>query len=908
MEESLSATPSRAAGFAVALILAASPAAAQRDGAPVSPRAQFERAEPRPTVTPADYAQWERLGSTELSPDGQWLAWVIERVDADEELRYRRVAHDSVAVVMNGYSPKFSRDGRWLAYSIGVPRAELEQPGGSSSRPQAGIMDLRSGVTVLYDDVAAFDFSADSRYLALRRFPARDAGGGPAGTDLTVRELLSGRDIGFGSVAEHAWRGSGAVLAMIVAAAAPGGNGVQLHDAASGVLRALVTDSAEYRDLVWRDATDDLAVLRIRTDEEYDAPRHDVVAWRAASTARPRMQELSAARLAADHALRIASARRPEWSKDGATLFIGVRDLLPAQAEDTMPAADRPGVEVWHTGDVDIAPARRTEAMVEQSRSMLAAWHVERAAFVPLARSVREDVVRSDGAIALIADPRPWDRDRMYGPIYRDLHVVDYATGARSLVAERVQHHHSISPSGRYVLYVRDGAYWTFDTRTARHVNITAGVSTSFVNLDHDYTVEDKPVFGSGGWLSDDRHVLLYDRYDVWLVAADGTSARNATNGAAERIRHRRIWLTPDHRVLDATRPFYVSLYGETSKQFGYGRVLPGGRHERLVLRDAHVSRLGRAADADVFYYRVESFEQSPNWYVGSGRLGDAVRVTDTNPFQVDFAWGSSTVIDFVTASGRPLQAALHYPANYVPGQRYPMIVQPYEITSAQVHNYVVPSEFGEFNATVFTQNGYFVLRPDIVYRARDPGVSAVEALVPAAQRVVDMGLADPDRIGLAGHSWGAYQAAFTVTQTDAFAAAAASAPLTNMISMYLSVFWNLGMPNARIFEIDQGRMEVPFWHDVEAYIRNSPVFHVERLNTPLLVAFGRDDGAVDFNQGVELYNAARRAGRDMVLLVYEGENHTISRRANQRDLHRRVLAWFGHHLKGGEAADWMER
>jgi dipeptidyl aminopeptidase/acylaminoacyl peptidase len=886
------------------LLLLPTAATAQEPARPPLPQ---EAPASLPTLTPADYAQWERLGATEISPDGAWLAWVVSRVDADEDLRFRRVADGATVVVPHAYAPVFSGDSRWLAYTIGVPRSELERGGDTSGRPRAGIVDLRTGSTTLIDDVASVAFSADSRFLALRRLPAASSTGD--GSGLTVRALVTGREVAFGNVAGHAWRGTGAVLAMAVQGAAPSGNGVQVYDAVSGVLRALLTDSADYRDLVWGAAADDLAVLRVRRDEASEHPLHDVIAWRAASTARAQQLELSAAHLAAlPQPLRIASARQPRWSRDGGTLFIGVRELSPATPADTVPPAERPGVEVWHTGDIDIVPARRTEAMVDHSRSMLAAWQLDSGAFVQLAHSVREEVTLTDGPVAAVADPRPWDRDRMYGPVYRDLFLVDVTTGARTPVATRVQHHHGLSPSGRYLLYVRDGDWWTYDARTARHTNVTAGVPAAFVNLDHDHTVEDRPPFGTGGWLSDDRTILLYDRYDIWLVAADGSRARNVTHGAVDRIRHRRIWLDPDHRVLDAARPIYVALYGDTTKQFGYGRILPGGRHERLVLRDANVSRLARARSAEVYYYRVESFEQSPNWYVGSARLADAVRVTDTNPFQRDYAWGRSEIIDFTTTEGQPRQAALHYPADYVPGRSYPMIVQPYEITSNQVHTYVPPSEFGEFNATVFTQNGYFVLRPDIIYRARDPGVSAVEALVPAARRVVELGLADPDRIGLAGHSWGAYQATFAVTQTDAFAAAAASAPLTNLISMYLSVFWNLGMPNARIFEIDQGRMQVPFWQDLDAYVRNSPVFHIERLDTPLLVAFGRDDGAVDFNQGVELYNAARRAGKEMVLLVYEGENHTISQRANQRDLHRRVLEWFGHWLKGEPAGEWMVR
>ena len=233
-------------------------------------------------------------------------------------------------------------------------------------------------------------------------------------------------------------------------------------------------------------------------------------------------------------------------------------------------------------------------------------------------------------------------------------------------------------------------------------------------------------------------------------------------------------------------------------------------------------------------------------------------------------------------------------------------IVYIYEIRSNVVHSYQVPSERSYYNFQVWSQSGYFVYQPDIVYRDRDPGVSAVASLEPAVQAVIETGMVDPDRIGLIGHSWGGYQTTFAVTQTDIFSAAVAGAPLTNLFSMYLSVYWNSGGTDARIFEISQGRMEVPFWEDEAAYRRNSPVFHIENMTTPLLMAQGTEDGAVDFNQGVEFYNAARRANKDFVFLVYNGENHGFRNEANQLDYHRRINGWFGYYLKGEEAPPWI--
>jgi len=252
------------------------------------------------------------------------------------------------------------------------------------------------------------------------------------------------------------------------------------------------------------------------------------------------------------------------------------------------------------------------------------------------------------------------------------------------------------------------------------------------------------------------------------------------------------------------------------------------------------------------------------------------------------------------------MQGALAYPANYEPGRQYPMIVYIYEILSNSVHSYNTPSERSPYNLAVWNAEGYFVFRPDIVYRDRNPGLSAVECIVPAVEEVLKTGMIDRDRIGLVGHSWGAYQTTFVVTQTDLFAAGVAGAPLTDLVSMYLSIYWNSGGTDARIFEISQGRMEVPPWEALEEYMANSALFNITSMNSPLLVAFGTEDGAVDWHQGIELYNAARRAEKTFVMLVYEGENHSLRQEPNQLDYHRRINEWFDHYLKGEDAPKWI--
>ena len=277
-----------------------------------------------------------------------------------------------------------------------------------------------------------------------------------------------------------------------------------------------------------------------------------------------------------------------------------------------------------------------------------------------------------------------------------------------------------------------------------------------------------------------------------------------------------------------------------------------------------------------------------------------------TNPFQADYAWGRSTLVDYRNAKGERLQGALYYPAGYVAGKTYPMIVYVYERLSQGLHSYVVPSERSPYNAAVFTAEGYFVLQPDIVFRPRDPGLAALDCVTAAVKAALATGAVDPKRIGLVGHSWGGYEASFIPTQTNLFAASIAGAPITNLLSFYGAIHWNQGLPEPAHFETGQARMDVPFWVDLPAYIRNSSTLAIDKLKTPMLIFFGDKDGTVDFRQGVEMYNYARRAGKQLVMLVYADENHSATQKPNQIDYHRRILQWFGHYLKGDAAPAWI--
>jgi dipeptidyl aminopeptidase/acylaminoacyl peptidase len=273
-----------------------------------------------------------------------------------------------------------------------------------------------------------------------------------------------------------------------------------------------------------------------------------------------------------------------------------------------------------------------------------------------------------------------------------------------------------------------------------------------------------------------------------------------------------------------------------------------------------------------------------------------------------ELSWSSGTrLIDYRSDKGDRLQGALYLPANYEPGKKYPLLVTIYEKRSQNMNSFASPSETRAPDPALFTNRGYAVFDPDIVYQVNDPGMSAVWSVIPAVKAAIATGMIDETKVGLWGHSWGGYQTAFLVTQTDIFTAAIAGAPLTDMVSMYSSIYWNTGGANQAIFESSQGRFKGNFIDNYDAYIRNSPVFHAKDVKTPLIIMHNDKDGAVDFNQGVTYFNTLRQLGKEVIMLEYAGENHGLSRPENQKDYAARMGEWFDHHLRGLPAADWIE-
>ncbi|MFW6193051.1 MAG: S9 family peptidase, partial [Gemmatimonadota bacterium] len=624
----------------------------------------------RSPVGVEDYGKWERLGGATLSSDGAWIAYGVDRVEEDDELRIRPLgsaggpgpAEDSLITITHGESPAFSEDGRWLAYLVTVDEdeAEASRERDEPVRDDLGLLDLASGDTTLAPGVRDFSFSDDGRFLSMARYgPAeRDPDGeGPQGVDLVVRDLVDGTDTRFGNVASHAWQDEGSLLAMTIDAEGRIGNGIRVYDPTTGELRTLESRTTRYTGLAWREDADDLAALRRRGAEGHEDSTHVILAWSGLADGSPEASVFDPREMGGfEDSLRVVDYRTPTWSDDGETLFFGVktRDEAPmedeeAAAEDTADVdepsegstgegsedeEDPADVEIWHAGDIDIVPRQKVTRQQDQRENHLAAWPVGADTWVRLGTGLTEEVEVVEGTgLALGFDATPYEPDRMFGPEHRDVYVIDVKTGERDRVLERVQYFYGASPGGEHLLYLRDDRYWSHHVPTGRTTDLTGDLPTTFVDLEDDHTVEQKPPYGVAGWLEGGDAVLLYDRHDVWRVSPDGDEAARITSGAADSVEHRWIRLDDedDEPGIDPTGPLYFRLYHEWQEASGIARLEPGADEpERLLWMEKQVRDLQKAEDADVYVWRQEDWGDSPDLFVGGPELADPAQVSRT--------------------------------------------------------------------------------------------------------------------------------------------------------------------------------------------------------------------------------------------------------------------------------------
>ncbi len=793
------------------------------------------------------------------------------------------------------------KGGSWLAYLKEAPPA---------ARPSEGVKPAETAK-------AGDDNEADQA-----RRGGSGAGSGARrefGTELVLRDLgkADNNERTFASVAEYSFARDGKTLVYAVNSRKEDENGVFAatpgNDAAPASLKA---GKGKYSKLAWDREQKQLAFFFEKSAQIWT--RSDAAAAEA-------VNGQTAGVLAG---MVVSDKGALSFSRDGKHLFVPVAP--PAKNEAGTPgetpaapaADDKVLMDLWRWNDDTVQPMQKVRASQERNRTYRGVWHIADKNYVQLATPQMQTVAPSDdGLLAIGSDDRTYRRMVDYDGSYFDAYIVDTVTGQRRNAARQLRGGGfglgggiQVAPDGKHAFFFNDRAWYLMTLPEGASKNVSSMLGVAFHEEDHD-TPGPASNYGSGGWAKDSKSFYLYDRYDVWQIFTDGTAAKNVTGGAGRnsKVEFRIARIEPvdedDERGIDSSKPLTLTAENEETRESGFYRVAAnGGPPQRLLWGAKKYRYVTRAKDADVLVITSSRFDEYPDLQVTDSSFRTPKKSSAGAAQMTPFLWGSSELISYKNADGVPLQAALYKPANFDPKKKYPMLVYIYEKLSQGVHSFVEPRPSHNFNFSQYVSDGYVVLTPDIVYTIGNPGQSALKCVLAAIQAVEDKGFIDPARIGIAGHSWGGYQIAYMVTQTNRFRAAESGAPVGNMTSAYSGIRWGSGMPRQFQYEQTQSRIGKPLYDDPLKYIENSPVFHVKRVTTPLLILHDDNDDAVPWYQGIEMFLALRRNGKEAYLMNYNGEFHGLRRRHNQKDYAVRMKQFFDHFLKDAPAPEWMAK
>src|SRR5262245_29697536 len=852
--------------------------------------------------------------------------------------------------------PLFTSDNRFVVFTIEPTKAELDKAKKEKKRPDdmpknaLGIMDVSSGQIARVERVKSFQVPEDgSGFIAylLEGKPA-ERGSGPAaregagapppargkrkeyGTDLVLRNTSTGAERTFNDVLDYTLSKDAKTLVYTVSSKTEETNGVYV--AATDTEAApvsLLAGKGKYQKLTWDEDQTELAFVSDRDDQESKLTRFKVYLWERGSN--PAVKESSARNHPSSAppmvANEIVSASSPGFRKDfvvsdkatlnfsldGARLFLGAAPPGEPEksADEEIPADEKVMVDLWHWKDDYIQPMQKVRAEQERSRSYRAVYVVKDKKFVQLADEKMDGVTLSnDGRLGIGRDDRAYRITNDYDPGMSDFYLVNTADGTRKQIGQKQRFGFSLSPNGKYALSF-DGKDWTsYSVADGRSVNLTKTLRVNFFNEDND-TPELPNSYGVAGWTKDDREVLIYDRFDVWQIAPDGSSAKNLTDGVGRRdkTQFRYVRLDPKERFIDPAKPLLLHAENLETRDSGFYRDrINGGLPEKLLMGAKDYNNPTKAKDADVLMFTASRFDEYPDIWITGPDFKSPKKATNGDAQRAAFNWGTGELVSFKNTDGVPLQGVLLKPDNFDPKKKYPMIVYIYERLSQGLHQFRNPGPGTSINPTYYVSNGYLIFMPDIVYTTGYPGRDALQCVLPAVQTIIDKRFVDENNIGIQGHSWGGYQIAYMVTQTNRFQAAEAGAAVVNMTSAYSGIRWGSGLPRQFQYEHGQSRIGGSLWEYPMRFLENSPVFHADKIQTPLLLINNDEDDAVPWYQGIEFYLALRRLNKEAYMFTYNGEKHGLRKRIYQKDYARRLQEFFDHFLKGAPAPEWMQK
>jgi len=896
------------------------------------------------------YDSWKDIESAEISGNGQYVLYEIDPAKGDGTLYLHDTDQDEPTQYARGIKPSFSYDSRFLVFQVAPPYDSVRQmklaEKKSDEMPKDSLLaiNLSNGETIgEFARVKSYKLPAKgSGWLAfLHESPLDTAeetasentetdaeaffnsfaieAEKPKGNELVILNLETGKEWSYDQVESYLFSEDGSQLAFSqVASDSTSSAGVMAFNTESETLVTIDSGKVSYEQLAL--SRDGQSVAFLASEDSLEADDRYFSLYLGSSKGSDVRMIADTTTQAIPQNWMVSENGDLDFSYDGQHLVFGTtpRPQDYAYEEDTtILAEERVKVDIWSWTDPFLQPMQLEQREDELNRSYAAVYNLSSGNISQLGTTKIPDIQFDDDLrlkYAIGISNLPYRQQISWeAPFRRDAYLIDMSNGESTPIVENTAGYPQLSPGGKYAYWYEpaDSSWYAYEIASQQSINLTEDIQANFYD-----ELNDRPMlpgsYGSAGWTEGDEHFLVYDYYDIWKINPKTKEAGSLTNGygRANELAFRYEQLDPDAYFIPADGEVILSAFDRKTKQSGYYQEHTGNNRppQKLVMDDYEFFGLEKARETDDVIYRKSSFSEFPDLWLSSTDFKASEELSDANPQQQDYSWGSVDLVSWRSVDGTPLDGLLYKPEGFDPSKKYPMMVYFYERRSNTLHRHIAPQPGrSSINISFYVSRGYLVFVPDIVYKVGYPGESALNAVLSGTLNLIDEGFVDSDRIGVQGHSWGGYQIAYMLTRTNLFRAAEAGAPVANMTSAYGGIRWGTGMSRMFQYERTQSRIGGTLWDYPLRFIENSPIFTADKIETPLLMLHNDADTAVPWEQGIELFVALRRLNKPVWMINYNGEPHGITKMPNRKDFARRMQQFFDHYLMDEPMPRWMK-
>lgn len=858
------------------------------------------------SLTIDDLVTWQRITDREISDNGKWVACKMEPWEGDATVYLYAAQGQETATFSPADKFAFSASSGYLVVTQTPGKSTVDSLKVLKTKEDKMPMNTLviysvAGKKETIDSLKTFKLADEADWIAYQR--------GRKDSTLYVRSLDGSKTFQFPTVTDFQFAKKSGML--YYTSAAEGEAGIFTLNPEKGSPALIKEGKGVFKQTTFDEKGERLAFLYCADkDSSYKA----LSLWLSEHNA-PAKEIATRGNKAFPAEWVINENGMLQFSKSASRLFFGTSPE-PRQKDTTQLAENRPNVQVWSWDEPVQYTVQNYNKEKDLKKSYQAVYNLGNGSIFQLANEELPNIQlgnEGDAALALLSTSRPYSLSSMWEARTRsDYYTVSLDNGERKQIAQADYGRFRLSPQDKYAYWYgeTDSCWYTIALAEGKQYRLTT--PESFPAWDEENDVPNHPyAHGAAGWTANDQNLLIYDRYDIWKF--DPTAATppiNLTvNGRKEKLSYRLEQLDKEARFIDLGKPQLLKGFNEATKGYGFynARLSAPAAPKTLLAGNYMLRSINKAKNTDDVIYTMETFQQYPDIHYSTLAFKKSVQLTHGDKQQEGFIWGTAELVSWISLDGRPLEGVVYKPANFDPNKKYPMMVNFYERNSETLYNYRMPEPHrSTIDYHLYNSNEYVIFNPDIRYVDGYPGESCYNCLMPGITMMIAKGYIDEKRIGAQGHSWGGYQVAYLATRTNLFSAIESGAPVVNMFSAYGGIRWGSGMARSFQYEHTQSRLGATPWSSPLRYLENSPLFTMDKVQTPILIMHNDADGHVPWYQGIEYFVAMKRLGKPCWLLNYTGEPHWPMHMANRIDFQRRMFQFFNHYLKNDKMPKWM--